>query len=92
MFGQGQHPGQQQRPPSHAPQWAAHADAVPCSSYLCPETLVCALNPSQCPCPNAEDVKCLIPDTEDKGSATVVCIRGANDCSQVEQLSRKFGK
>ncbi|KAI0089108.1 hypothetical protein BDY19DRAFT_993340 [Irpex rosettiformis] len=92
MFGQGQHPGHQQRQPNHAPQWAAQADAVPCSNYLCPETLACVPNPSQCPCPNAEDVKCLIPDTEEKGSATVVCVRGANDCIAVEQLSLKFGK
>ena len=27
MFGQGQHPGHQQRQPNHAPQWAAQADA-----------------------------------------------------------------
>ncbi|KAI0346810.1 hypothetical protein BDW22DRAFT_1322414 [Trametopsis cervina] len=92
MFGQGQHPGQHHRQPSHPPQWAAHADAVPCSDYLCPGTLVCVQDPAQCPCPNAEDVKCVIPDAEEKGGATVLCVRGTNDCDDVEKLSRKFGK
>ncbi|KAI0700749.1 hypothetical protein BC835DRAFT_1265799 [Cytidiella melzeri] len=92
LFGQGQHQAHQPRQASHSPQWAAHADAVPCSDYLCPETLVCVPNPAQCPCPYTEDVKCLIPDAEDQGSATVVCVRGANDCADVERLSLKFGK
>ncbi|KIP10666.1 hypothetical protein PHLGIDRAFT_84622 [Phlebiopsis gigantea 11061_1 CR5-6] len=94
MFGQG-HPGhqqqQQRRPPSHS-QWAAQADAVPCAQYLCPDTLVCVSNPVDCPCPSVEDVKCLIPDAEDKDAATVTCVRESNDCSAVEQLYKRYTK
>ena len=63
---------------------------VPCSQYLCPDTLVCVSNPSDCPCPSVEDIKCLIPDAEDRESATVTCVRGAHDCSEVERLYKRF--
>ena len=63
---------------------------VPCSQYLCPDTLVCVSNPADCPCPDAEDVKCLIPDGRGKQQATVVCTRGAIDCKQVERLTSKL--
>jgi len=89
MFGQ-QHGGQQRPPSGHPGQWAAQSDAVPCSDYLCPETLTCVPNPSQCPCPDAQDIKCLISDTEDDDSATVVCVRGGNDCSEVERLAALY--
>ncbi|KAL4241960.1 Long chronological lifespan protein 2 [Abortiporus biennis] len=56
--------GNQQRQPSGPGQWAAQADAVPCSQYLCPDSLVCVATPSQCPCPDPQDIKCLIPDVD----------------------------
>ncbi|GJE84246.1 hypothetical protein PsYK624_003220 [Phanerochaete sordida] len=93
MFGQGPPGGQhQQRRPSSHSQWAAQADAVPCAQYLCPDTLVCVSNPSDCPCPYAEDIKCLLPEGEDKRAATVACVRGAHDCSDVERLHKRFAK
>ncbi|KDQ64335.1 hypothetical protein JAAARDRAFT_187678 [Jaapia argillacea MUCL 33604] len=88
MFGHGQQQQQQQRP-SGASQWAAHADAVPCSQYLCPTSLLCVPNPTECPCPSVEDVKCLVPDAQVKGGATVLCVRGINGCADVEKLARK---
>ncbi|KAH9938368.1 uncharacterized protein B0H18DRAFT_966818 [Fomitopsis serialis] len=91
MFGQPMHQ-QQQRPPgpSGAGQWIAHADSVACSQYLCPETLVCVSSPSDCPCPDSEDIKCLVPDAKGKHRATVVCTRGAIDCKHVERLASKL--
>lgn len=62
---------------------------VPCSSYLCPDTLVCVAQPSDCPCPDVQDVKCLIPDAQDHGASTVVCVRGQDECAQVQRLSGK---
>lgn len=62
---------------------------VSCSQYLCPQTLDCVSKPTDCPCPNAEDIKCIIPDSENlRGEGTVVCTRGKNDCLEVEQLMR----
>lgn len=60
---------------------------VQCSDYLCPKTLTCVPNPAQCPCPDPQDVKCLIPDSEDSEGATVVCVRGGSDCSVLERLA-----
>jgi hypothetical protein len=40
-----------------------------------------------CPCPDVQDVKCLIPDA-DGDEATVVCVRGQNECTDVERLMR----
>ncbi|KDR83915.1 hypothetical protein GALMADRAFT_50829, partial [Galerina marginata CBS 339.88] len=87
MWGhQQQHQQQQQR--SGASQWAAYSD-MSCSEYLCPETLDCVARPVDCPCPNAEDVKCIIQDMEGGvEDATVVCTRGPNDCGEVERLMR----
>ncbi|KAH8094816.1 hypothetical protein BXZ70DRAFT_337884 [Cristinia sonorae] len=62
---------------------------VPCSEYLCPKTLTCVSNPAQCPCPDAQDIKCIIPDLADKDAGTVVCVRGGSDCSVVERLAGK---
>ncbi|KLO19867.1 hypothetical protein SCHPADRAFT_817371 [Schizopora paradoxa] len=88
MFGHGQQ--QQRHGGSPSSQWAAHADSVQCSDYLCPETLVCVTNPADCPCPNVEDEKCLIPDARDRDSATVVCVRGSEGCAEVERLASKW--
>ncbi|KAJ6515668.1 hypothetical protein C8R45DRAFT_811005 [Mycena sanguinolenta] len=85
MFGQ----QRQQQPPSGAAQWAAHLDSIACSDYLCPATLDCVGSPVDCPCPDAEDIKCIIPDSEEK-DGTVVCVRGNNECRQVEALMRRI--
>ncbi|KAH0839967.1 hypothetical protein J3R83DRAFT_923 [Lanmaoa asiatica] len=51
--------------------------AVPCSLYLCPDSLVCVARPSECPCLREEDIKCIVPDAEDVEAGTVVvCKRG----------------
>lgn len=63
---------------------------VSCSQYLCPDTLVCVSNPADCPCPDSEDIKCLIPDGKGKQQAAVVCTRGAIDCKHVERLTSKL--
>lgn len=56
---------------------------VPCSTYLCPDTLVCVDAPSQCPCPNVEDIRCIIPDVHNKNAGTVICVRGGG-CEDVD--------
>ncbi|KAJ7228456.1 hypothetical protein GGX14DRAFT_612967 [Mycena pura] len=80
----------QQQPQHHsgASQWAAHLESVSCSQYLCPATLDCVDGPVDCPCPDAEDIKCTIPDADDVKGATVVCVRGDDECQQVERLAR----
>ncbi|KAF7301866.1 Long chronological lifespan protein 2 [Mycena indigotica] len=83
MFGQRQ---QQQQYHTGASQWAAHLESISCSQYLCPGTLDCVGSPRECPCPDHEDIKCTIPDAE--GEATVVCVRGADECRQIERLTR----
>ncbi|KAF7964470.1 hypothetical protein HWV62_7304 [Athelia sp. TMB] len=90
MFGQ-QHQQQQQRP-AGASHWAQHLESVPCSHYLCPDTHACVETPASCPCPNEQDVKCLIPDAVDRGGATVICVRGETDCKEVEKLQKRFSK
>ncbi|KAF9057993.1 hypothetical protein BJ165DRAFT_1335254 [Panaeolus papilionaceus] len=89
MFG-GQHQQQHHQQRTSASQWAAYSDSVSCPQYLCPETLDCVTRPADCPCPNVEDIKCLIPDM-DGGveDATVVCTRGGTDCARVERLMRR---
>ncbi|KAJ4479324.1 hypothetical protein J3R30DRAFT_2746065 [Lentinula aciculospora] len=87
MFGQQQH---QQQPPSQGgsqggSQWASNIESVSCSQYLCP-TFECVSTPHDCPCPNQEDVKCIIPDGDDKTVGTVVCARGPDACLSVERL------
>ncbi|CAE6528319.1 unnamed protein product [Rhizoctonia solani] len=77
---------QQQRPGSGS-MWTQQADAVSCSQYLCPDTLVCVSNPALCPCPAPEDIKCVIPDSEGgSNEGTVVCVRGQTGCKQLENL------
>ncbi|TFK94649.1 hypothetical protein K466DRAFT_475724 [Polyporus arcularius HHB13444] len=90
MFGGQQQQQQQQRPAGGMAQWQAHSDAVPCSNYLCPDTLVCVAQPSDCPCPDVQDVKCLIPDAQDQGASTVVCVRGQDGCGIVQRLAQKI--
>ncbi|ESK94459.1 long chronological lifespan protein 2 [Moniliophthora roreri MCA 2997] len=74
-----------------AAQWASHIDSIPCSQYLC-KTLECVKSPAQCPCPDVEDVRCVIPDSDDRDSGTVICVRGKNECDQVERLAKKTWK
>ncbi|KAJ7904748.1 hypothetical protein B0H14DRAFT_2664216, partial [Mycena olivaceomarginata] len=62
---------------------------VSCSQYLCPATLDCVGSPIDCPCPDAEDIKCVIPDAEEK-EGTVVCVRGTDECQAVERLTRRM--
>jgi hypothetical protein len=64
---------------------------VSCSEYLCQDTLVCVNNPIDCPCPNVQDIKCVVPDAQD-GGGTRLCIRGGTDCAQVEKLAKKFSQ
>jgi hypothetical protein len=55
-----------------------------------PRNLVCVHKPVDCPCPNGQDIKCVVPDTQDVGSGTRLCVRGGTDCAQVEKLVKKF--
>ncbi|KAG5728517.1 hypothetical protein E4T56_gene19500 [Termitomyces sp. T112] len=91
MFGQQQQYQQhQQQQRSGASQWAAQVESVQCSQYLCPATLDCVSQPVDCPCPDVQDVKCIIPDVGgDDDDASFVCVRGENECTQVERLMRK---
>ncbi|KIO30185.1 hypothetical protein M407DRAFT_20652 [Tulasnella calospora MUT 4182] len=84
-FGGHGHSEQYHQQQSGSAMWAATAAQAPCSSYLCPVTLDCVKRPSECPCPNAEDIKCLIPDSESRGDGTVVCVRGDKGCKSVER-------
>ncbi|KAJ7129449.1 hypothetical protein C8R44DRAFT_615431 [Mycena epipterygia] len=85
MFQQ-QHQQQQQQ--HSGASWAAHLESVSCSQYLCPATLDCVGSPVDCPCPDAEDIKCMIPDADERDGATVVCVRGNDECRTVERLAR----
>ncbi|KAK0206744.1 hypothetical protein DFS33DRAFT_615942 [Desarmillaria ectypa] len=80
---------QEQHQPSGASQWAAHSEGISCNRYLCPSTLECVKAPRECPCPNVEDIKCTIPDANSRDGATVLCVRGENECADVERLSKK---
>ncbi|KAF8557051.1 hypothetical protein OG21DRAFT_1505885 [Imleria badia] len=64
------------------------SSTVSCSSYLCPDSLVCVARPSECPCPREEDIKCIVPDAEDTEAGRVVCVSGASGCADVERLAR----
>jgi len=89
MFGHQQQQQQQHRGGS-ASQWAAQADQISCSTYLCPDTLACVTSPSECPCPSVEDERCLIPDALNRDAATVLCVRGGRGCADVERLMKKW--
>lgn len=67
-----------------------HYPLVSCSRYLCPDTHLCVESPSACPCPNVEDVKCLVPDAIDRNGATILCVRGADECAEVTRLMKRF--
>ncbi|KAI6152216.1 hypothetical protein BKA82DRAFT_4108531 [Pisolithus tinctorius] len=74
-------------------QYNVHVDSISCSTYLCPDSLVCVAQPSECPCPYAEDVRCVIPDLQDGGAAgTVACVRGTEGCSVIERLASPFSR
>ncbi|KAG1815609.1 uncharacterized protein BJ212DRAFT_1447239 [Suillus subaureus] len=90
MFGHSQQQQQRESGPSGNSQWMAHSEALPCSQYLCPSTLTCVNRPADCPCPNAEDIKCTIPDAVDTEAATVVCVRGVEECTSVERLMSSY--
>ncbi|KAH9971366.1 hypothetical protein BGW80DRAFT_1174572 [Lactifluus volemus] len=90
MFGQPQQ--QQHHQPPGGQQWAMHAESLSCSEYLCPDTLVCVTKPVDCPCPNVQDIKCVVPDAQAAGSGTRFCVRGSTGCEQVEKLAKKFSK
>ncbi|KAF8915808.1 hypothetical protein CPB85DRAFT_1217175 [Mucidula mucida] len=83
---------QEYHQPSGASQWAAHLESVSCNRYLCPATLDCVKAPADCPCPYPEDVKCTLPDKDSLDGATVICVRGDNECAQVGALSKKWSK
>lgn len=52
--------------------------AARCPTYLCPDTLACVDDPEDCPCPFAEQVRCMIDGTR-------VCVQHTN-CDQVRAL------
>ncbi|CAE6492325.1 unnamed protein product [Rhizoctonia solani] len=86
--GHGGHQQRQQQRAGSGSLWSQQADAIPCSQYLCPDTLVCVSSPTLCPCPAPEDIKCLIPDSEGGTSVgTVVCVRGSSGCEQLRSLA-----
>ncbi|KAF9509718.1 hypothetical protein BS47DRAFT_1301148, partial [Hydnum rufescens UP504] len=64
------------------------AIVVGCAAYLCPSTLVCVDNPSTCPCPTPEEIKCVIPDEQMKGAGTVVCVSGEQGCRILEKFAK----
>ncbi|KIM68896.1 hypothetical protein SCLCIDRAFT_104517 [Scleroderma citrinum Foug A] len=81
----------QQRPSPGQSQYNVPADSVPCSAYLCPDSLICVAHPAECPCPYVEDIKCTIPQPQDgSAAATVVCVRGAEGCSAIERLATSY--
>ncbi|KAF8524635.1 hypothetical protein BU17DRAFT_42788 [Hysterangium stoloniferum] len=83
------HNGHQQQQRTGGNAWAGQSEAVSCSQYLCPKTLDCVDTPSACPCPFPEDIKCIVPDAQDKAFATVFCVRGESECAQVEKLATR---
>ncbi|KAF5393023.1 hypothetical protein D9757_001338 [Collybiopsis confluens] len=91
MFGQQQHHQQQQQQQHSgggggASQWAANVESVSCTQFLCPNTLECVAAPHDCSCPDLEDVKCIIPDADNKNVGTVLCARGPDACQAVEKV------
>ncbi|KAI0048045.1 hypothetical protein FA95DRAFT_1491541 [Auriscalpium vulgare] len=89
MFG-GQQQQHHQQQPAGGSQWASYADNVPCSNYLCQDTMTCVNRPVDCPCPHVHDVKCIVADKQEDGDGTAICVRGGTDCEQVERLAKKF--
>lgn len=55
-----------------------------CSNYLCPTSFECVSKPTDCPCLDPEDVKCLIHDSLTSEPISFVCTRSPG-CSRVEE-------
>ncbi|KAI8074013.1 hypothetical protein BC940DRAFT_315596 [Gongronella butleri] len=49
--------------------------------YLCAKSKKCVSKPIDCPCPNVSDIKCRL------GSDWYVCIRGDQDCDEVQRTT-----
>ncbi|KAE9410046.1 hypothetical protein BT96DRAFT_464226 [Gymnopus androsaceus JB14] len=84
--------GQQQQHQQQHHQSSGGSQDVSCSQYLCPNTLDCVALPHDCPCPDQEDVKCIIPDADNSNVGTVVCARGPEACQSVERIVWRLGK
>lgn len=90
----GHHPSSSSRPGGSFDKFSQLVDLTPCSQYLCPSSLDCVPNPSECPCPFVEDIKCPITVPSSSSSSTkfsdsFICTR-APGCSKV-QMALKFG-
>lgn len=59
---------------------SAATDAARCTEYLCSDTLACVSEPNECPCPFAEQTRCVLGDG-------YVCTQTA-DCAAAEHLYR----
>ncbi|GAA5855876.1 hypothetical protein JCM9279_001153 [Rhodotorula babjevae] len=79
QFFQHQAEHQAQAPPT----WDQQVDALSCSTYVCPDSLVCAATPADCPCPSALDTKCTLGG----GEGAFLCAR---DCTKVRTAERAF--
>ncbi|KAI6047492.1 hypothetical protein EDC04DRAFT_2623494 [Pisolithus marmoratus] len=78
LFGNQQQQWQQRGSSEGQHQYNVHADSISCSTYLCPDSLVCT-------------VRCIIPDLQDGGTAgTVTCVRGTEGCSVIERLASAY--
>ncbi|PKI85792.1 Long chronological lifespan protein 2 [Malassezia vespertilionis] len=53
-------------------------DKAQCAQHLCSDTLACVGDPSACPCPYKEQIRCSLGDA-------YMCIQAA-DCGEVERL------
>ena len=60
-----------------------HPPAVSCATYVCPDSLVCAATPADCPCPSALDTKCTLGG----GEGAFLCAR---DCTKVRTAEVAF--
>ncbi|WFD47980.1 Long chronological lifespan protein 2 [Malassezia furfur] len=49
-----------------------------CNEYLCSDTLACVSEPSECPCPYAEQTRCKVGDS-------YVCVTSV-DCRETHRL------
>ncbi|KAH9815368.1 hypothetical protein DFH28DRAFT_1126107 [Melampsora americana] len=54
-----------------------------CSNYLCPTSFECVSKPTDCPCLDLEDIKCLINDSSSLEPITFFCTR-APGCNRIE--------
>lgn len=84
-FFQGAHMFQQRQEPEaqhvgDASWFRDRVQAAQCRTYLCPDTLACVDEPEDCPCPFAEQVRCMLDGTR-------VCVQHSS-CDQVHALYR----